>query len=94
MWQSDGSTTTDDEPAVRPRPFGHQSAYMKQREANIARNRAHVEELRDAFTALANMNSVGGSTQAQISAGGSNKAQERLAVKKLTALGDRLVKVC
>ena len=66
---------------------------MKQRKANIARNKAHVEELRDAFAILANMNSAGGSTKAQNSAGGSNKAQERLAVKKLTALGDRLVKV-
>ena len=62
---------------------------MKQREANIERNRAHEEELRDAFAALANMNSAGGSKK---TAGGT-KAQEMLATRKLRALGDQLVKV-
>jgi hypothetical protein len=62
---------------------------MKQREANIERNRAHEEELRDAFAALANMNSAGGSKK---TAGG-KKAQEKLANRKLRAMGDQLVKV-
>ena len=80
----------DDEPVIRPRPMGRQTEYMKQREANIEMNRAHAEELRDAFAALANMNSAGGSKKA---AGGSKKVQEKLTTRKSNALGDRLVRV-
>ena len=88
--RSDNGTTTDEEPVVQPRPNANQSAYMRERQANIERNKAATESLRDALAALAtNINLAGGSKKA----GGSKAAQDKLGVKRLNTLGVQLVKV-